>query len=83
MSDDEYVVTIELRVVVSDPAALVAAGANASSLVHPSMPDEMKVTTALEALLAPPSLSAVPGVRPPGSGWTARTQAKLQAHCDL
>lgn len=83
MSDNECVVTIELRIVVSDTAALVAAGADASSLVHPSMPDEMKVTTALEALLPPPSLRAVPGVRPPESGWTARTEAKQQAHRDL
>lgn len=74
--ESEYVVVMELRVVVEDPSALLAAASAAGRAMPLEFPMDMNIRAALEALVIPPSVDGIPGIRPPVMAWTAKTTAR-------
>lgn len=70
--DDPWIVTIRLRVDVHDRSALLAA---AGPGVRPDFEYPTDVQSALQEVIAPPDVRAVPGVRPPATGWIASVEA--------
>jgi hypothetical protein len=81
-AESEYVVVMEIRVVVEDPEALLSAASGVRPSMPPTFPADMRIRSALEALLPPPDVDAVPGLRAPVMTWTAKTTAKQKRHND-
>ena len=73
--DNEYVVTIQLQVVVEDESVLLRA---AQERRH--MPSDPGVGAALSMLVVPPALADVPGVRFAHGTWTARVDSVRASH---
>ncbi|MDT7544677.1 MAG: hypothetical protein QOE99_787 [Actinomycetota bacterium] len=82
LAESEYVVVMEIRVVVENPTALLSAASAVRRPMPPAFPADMKIRAALEALLTPPNVDAIPGVRAPVMTWTARTTARQKRHDD-
>jgi hypothetical protein len=70
--DDLWMVTIRLRVDVHDLDALIAA---AGPGPHPQFEYPTNVQSALQKIIEPPGLDAIPGVSPPAVGWLASVEA--------
>jgi hypothetical protein len=81
-AESEYVVVMEIRVVVEDPEALLSAASAVRRSMPPTFPADMSIRAALEALLTPPNVDAVPGVRAPVMTWAAKTTATQKRHND-
>ncbi len=64
-SESEYVVTMQVRVVVADLEALLAAAAERSPPASAGAPRDMLIRMALEALVLPPDVDDLPGARAP------------------
>lgn len=72
----DFEVTVRLRLTVEDPQALLAAAGDG---VPPALrADELvAVQAALQAVVVPPDLTQVPGVRSgTGPGWHAQVSAE-------
>lgn len=80
--ESEYVVVMEIRVLVEDPSALLSAASATGRALPAEFSSDMRISAALEALVAPPTLDDVPGVRAPVGTWTAKTTAKQKRQND-
>jgi hypothetical protein len=75
---NQYVVTVESRVVVDDPETLIAAAIAAGAQIPADFPAEGRIRMALESLTLPPR--GAPGTSQPTHSWTTKVTARQEPH---